>query len=269
MEKLNRWIAKHAWLIYILSYVLAFLIAIMVINLRDDLPVIPVYIAMIAWIFACFRFAFSRCNVLLRKPTEILVNECDPYPFLEEHQRQRDYPGNSFLKHQRIVSEAMGLREIGEFTQACALLESARNEIVLRAHPINQVIYCSEMAYLSFKQMNLEEMEAWHRELMETYSKIKREKYRKYLAPVMTSHAVTYHFARKEYQQYLQALETVSVTTLRNRVVRSMSLANYHASIGETEKAKEFLKFVIDNGNRLHLVAEAKVLLEKINTEEQ
>lgn len=269
MERINRWIAKHAWLVYILSFVLVFLFAMVAVNGCDGPWILLVYVGMIVWILISARFVFSRSNVLLKKPMEILVNDCDPYPFLEEVRRQCDYPGNSHVKHQRIVNEAVGLRETGEYTKAYTLLASARNEMVLKANPINQAVYYSEMANLCFKQMNLEEMEAWHRELMTAYSKIKGEKYRQYLAPVMVSHAAAYHFVRKEYEQYLQVLEARPATTLRDRVIRSMSMANYHMSIGETEKAKERLRFVIENGNKLYIVTEAKELLAKINTEEQ
>ena len=84
----------------------------------------------------------------------------------------------------------------------------------------------------------------------------------------MVSHHAAYHYARQEYAQGLQLLEDFPVRTLRDRVVQSYSLAKFHLALNEKEAARKLLDFVIKNGNKLFVVAEAQELLTKINSED-
>jgi len=269
MEKLNRWVAKHAWLVYILSIVLMFLLAIVATDGYDGLLVILVYPAMFAWSFVSARYVFSRGNVLLKKPMEILLQECDPHPFLEETQRQRNYPGNRNLKLWHILYEGMALREIGEFSQAYALLAAHGNELVPRTALVVQAQYYAEMAYLSAKLGDLQGMEFWHEKLLDAHSKTKTKRHKQFTESAVTSHLVMYHYARQEYSQSFQVLQNVPTGVPRSRVAVAMNQARIHLALEEMQKAKEKLEFVIQNGNKLYIVTEAKELLARINMEEQ
>lgn len=269
MKKLNRWVAKHAWLVYILSIVLMYLLAIVATNGYYGPLIIFVYLAMFAWTFVSTRYVFSRGNVLLKKPMEILLQECDPYPFLEETQRQKNYPRNRNLKLWHILYEGMALREIGEFSQAHALLAAHGNELVPRTAMVVQAQYYAEMAYLSAKLGDLQGMEFWHEKLLDAHSKTKTKRHKQFTESAVTSHLVMYHYARQEYSQSCQVLQNVPTDAPRSRVAVAMNQAKIHLAMGETELAREKLEFVIQNGNKLYIVTEAKALLANINMEEQ
>ena len=267
MKRINRWIAKHAWFVYLLlSITICFGIFSFVYDFLG-------FVIGCLWVFACsliiVRFVFSRRNVLMKEPLAVLLNQCDPYPWLEEVQRQRNYPGNYNLKFQRCVYEAMALRETGEYEQAYDLLRPLQKTALSKAHPTSQTMYCAEIYYLASKLGKMSELEDWHTKVVDAYEKLELISHRKQLALSMAAHMVRYYMVRQEYDAFIQELEAIPVRTLREQVVYAMNMACYYVAVDELENAKKELDFVIANGNKLYIVTEAKVLLEKINAEER
>ena len=268
MEKLNRWVAKHVWPIFIGGL---FLFIFLILLLIPPSPPVYMYICLFAsyGVFMGFgRWIFSRSAVLLKKPVSILSHTCDPYPFLEEVQVQQNYPGNRSAELSHITNLATALQETGEYDRMDALLTSTPEETVRKAHAVNQVIYFGLMFGVYARQKNTQEQELSHQKLLNTYGKIKFKRYKALLEPMMVSHHAAYHYARQEYTQGLQLLEDFPVRTLRDRVVQAYSRAKFHFALDEKETARELLDFVIKNGNKLFVVNEAQELLTKINSEE-
>lgn len=268
MEKLNRWVAKHVWPIFIGGL---FLFIFLILLLIPPSPPVYSYVCLFAsyGIFFGFgRWVFSRSAVLLKKPVSILSHTCDPYPFLEEVQVQQNYPGNRSAELSHVTNLATALQETGEYDRMDQLLTSTPEETVRKAHAVNQAIYFGLMFSVYARQKNTQELEQYHRKLLNTYGTIKFKRYRALLEPMMVSHHAAYHYARQEYAQGLQLLEDFPVRTLRDRVVQAYSLAKFHLALNEKETARELLDFVIKNGNKLFVVAEAQELLTTINSEE-
>lgn len=268
MEKRNRWIAKNAITVYGCSVGLATWIAIEVIFGYYGPWNLIVFLLLLGWIFLSGRFIFGRSSVLLKVPTDTLMNTCDPYPYLEEAETQRSYSGNRSMKLGHITTLATALREVGEYGRMEELLTSTPEETVCRAHPVNQVVYFGLVANIYARQKNIQEMELWHDRLLTAYQKVKRQKHKVWLEPTMVSHHAAYHYARQEYAQGLQLLEDFPVQTLRDRVVRAYSMAKFRLALNDKETARELLEFVIKNGNKLYVVTEAQELLTRINSEE-
>lgn len=268
MEKLNRWVAKNAWLVYVTFGVSV----VSIIFLWDDILKGPMPILLevllLTSIWLCARWVFTRGSVLLKKPLEILTQNCDPYPYLEEAEIQRSYSGNWNVKLGHITTLATALSEVGEYGQMEELLTATPEETVRRAHPVNQVVYCGLVASIYARQKNTQELELWHDKLLSAYQKVKLRKHKAWLEATMVSYHVVYHYARQEYTQGLQLLENFPAQPLRNKVVQAYALAKFRLALNEKEKAAEHLEFVVRNGNKLYIVTEAKALLEKINTEE-
>ena len=268
MEKLNRWIAKHAMVVYAVSAVLAFVAAMVAIDRWYGPWALLIYLLLFGWIFLSSRFILNRGGALLKAPLDMLMHRCDPYPYLEEAREQMDYAGNWNMKLSRIITLALALCEVGEYEQMGQLLLSVSPEMVAKAHPANQAIYYSLLCNGYARQKKTAEMEMRHNQFLEAYQSVHNKKHKVWLEPRVISHYASYHFARQEYSQALQFLEKFPDQGLRDRVVRAYSLARIYATINETEKAMEQLEFVINNGNQLYIVTEAKALLAKIKMEE-
>ena len=268
MEKFNRWVAKHVWPVYIVSTVVLLLTVCVLMGIWGGVADVFLYLALLVGIFLCARFAFSRGSVLLKKPMAALMHQCDPYPYLQETQEQQNYPGNSNLKLVRITNLAFALQEVGEYDKAWELLRNVPTEVAVGAHSLHQMIYCGMMFFMLARQEQMQEAQRWHQKLLECYGKIKSEKLKKRLDGILKSHWASYHVAMQEYPEALQIANGIQQKSLRDRVVCAFSLAKIACMQGEKETAVKHLQFVIENGNKLYAVTEAKALLEKIQAEE-
>ena len=268
MEWFNRWVAKHVWPVYIVSTVVLLLTVCVLMGIWSGVADVFLFLALLAGIFLCARFAFSRGNVLLKKPLAVLLHECDPYPYLQEAQEQQNYPGNSSSKLARMTTLASALQEVGEYDKAWELLRNVPTEVAMGAHPLHQVIYCNMMFFMLVRQEQMQEAQRWHQKLLECYGKIKSEKYKKHLDGILKIHWASYYCVMQEYAEALQMTNGIQQKNLRDRVVCAFSLAKIACMQGEKETAVKHLQFVIENGNKLYVVTEAKALLEKIQAEE-
>lgn len=268
MEKINRWVAKHVWLVYVAAMVLWILTICRLANGLDGAVLLILYILTIAWILLCAQWIFTRSNALLKKPLEILQNECDPYPFLEEVKHQRAFSGNQNMKLTYIFNEVLALREVGEFEQAHRLLLAIPDKDVSNAAPMVQAMYFSHRLYRGARLKNLAEVEVCYRKLLDACNRTTRKTQKQYVDSLIAFARVIYHLARQEFDQSLQYLQMIPQNTLRDRVVVAWNYAAIHLGKGAKEAAKEKLEFVMNNGNKLYIVTEAKALLAKINMEE-
>ena len=267
MEKVNRWILQHAWLAYFLMCATLFLFVGLIVPATVEATIVAC-IVMLLGFRASVYFVFGRSNVLLKKPMEILCNQCDPYPFQEETQRQCHCPGPSQLRLQYYTFAAMGLCEIGEYRQAYDLLMSVRDTLVPKVHPNWRLMYYTEMYFLLVKLQMTSELELLHNQVVTTYDACKKEIIKQKMKAGVMSHFALYHRTRGEYGQALEYMQAIPPVTRRDHVVRAMALAQDHWAMGEVELAREKLQFVIENGNKLYVVTEAKALLEKIHAAE-
>ena len=93
MGKLNRWIAKHYWLSIVLFFLLPFIALLAIAQVCNDWVTLWCCAVGYVWIFWGARWLPARGNALMKRPLEILVNECDPYPYLEEAKKAKRFPG--------------------------------------------------------------------------------------------------------------------------------------------------------------------------------
>lgn len=70
-------------------------------------------------------------------------------------------------------------------------------------------------------------------------------------------------FLNKEYEKALELVRTLSAENLYQQVGKAFSCGKIHLKLGNPEAAKEYLQFVITNGNKLHCVNEARALMKQ------
>ena len=96
------------------------------------------------------------------------------------------------------------------------------------------------------------------------YEKIKRKDRKEQFRDVFLTHDALTLLERQQYTQALQLLEQVAPKTMRERVVLSVNYARVYLAQGETEKAKEALTFVAENGNKLYIATRARQMLSEM-----
>ena len=261
MEKLNRFVAKHHVPIYVICSVLW--IALYWLTLE--------YLMLLALVLVCgcifltARWLGGRWLALLKKPMDILDNQCDPSPYLEELQRQKDYSGPWTLRYNRTICQAGALVMVGSPEEAYDLLLPLQKKLFQYQQPrVMQSIYCNSMANTCRALDRAMEAEYWHAKYMELIAKVNNKRIQQVYAERMPLYMAHYHTFRKEYDLSMQSLQQLKPKNMYEQVVAAMVYAQNYRAIGETEKAKEALTFVADNGNKLYIATRARQMLSEM-----
>lgn len=266
MEKLNRWMAMHPVLCRILSMILWVAVGVWWIELGVPKWLTLLFIAVAVYVFSVYITTADQR--LLKKPLEILNNQCDPIPLLEESSVQRAYPGNGPQKQIRDINYAMALRNAGDYDAAYMILTVLNIDKYAGTLPLAKVIYYNNLMDLCGLMGKHQEAIIWYEKLRTMYHDMKPGKQKERLRHTVQANLGEYYFCKGEYDRVLHALCETAPRNLSEQVENAMMYARTYLAMGEREKAKKPLQFVAENGNKLYFAKEAKMLLEKITMEE-
>lgn len=267
MERFNRFLAKYYLPIYVICSVLWIALYYWTVDYLKVLSLILMWCS----ILLTARFLGSRWLALLKKPMEILDDTCDPYPYMEELQRQNNYSGPWTLKYNRVILQAGALMRVGSSEEAYALLLPLQEKLFQSQQPRGlQTIYCDCLANVCRALDRAEEAEYWHAKRMELLAKVKNKRIQQKFAERTPMYMAHYHTFRKEYEISIQFLQQQKPKNKYEQVSASMVYARNAVAMGETEKAKEALTFVVENGNKLYIASQARQMLAELeNTAEK
>ena len=262
MEKFNRFVAKHFWAVYV-SLILALVALYFAMLFWDGMPGVLyldllVAVVIVAWL--CVRSG----TVLLHKAYKELEDHCDPEPYFKETSQQLSYPGNWIMKLTRIVNATTALLELGEYTQAYDMMVKIRSDIDRCMRADVQTVYYNNMAACCTALKEWPEAEIWYRKMLESFQKIKFEKIRAKYKNAINLHSVNAYYRNQDYMKAMQMLDSIQPQTLRLRVHLAAHYGNIYLALGETAKAREALTFVVENGNKLYVVQEARQMLAEM-----
>lgn len=266
MEKLNRWMAKH-------PRITGMLIGIAMVFAGQwwvsmGVPEWLTYPFLAVALIVFVLWAGTAGPRLLRKPAKYLKEQCDPYPYLEEINVQREYPGNGTAKQLRDIDYAMTLRCIGEYELAYALLTQINIDKHGGMIPAYKVIYYNNLMDLCALMGKHREAVIWYEKLLQMFNDLKPGKQKEQLRKTVDTNLADYYFCKGEYDRALRALSQAKPENLSDRIENAMMYGRTYLAMGKTEEAKRPLQFVAENGNRLYFATEARELLAKINMEE-
>lgn len=263
MEKLNRFVAKHLMPLYWIG-VIVWIFAISIPANRYDMPAVVQFFLYIAGLFLWIRFLGSRARALLREPTKMFLEQCDPYPFLEEIRKHKTYSGSKATKLNLLISETTAMIDIGECQEVYILLSPKENDMKATLMRSLLMPYYCQMATVCRKLQKDQEAEIWFQKALEAYGKIKNQKQKKQFEDVALIHDAWVFFEKGQYSSTLQLLAQITPENMRSRVSLSMSYAAVYLAQKDTEKAKEALTFVAENGNKLYIATQARQMLAEI-----
>lgn len=266
MRKMARCMAKHGGFVTVVGMIVLF-VSWCVIGDAFSFPDWLTYTLAAVFVFFWVLLTITASTYLLKESLEVLKNQCDPYPFLEEMTQQRTYPGNDAVKQIREIDYALALRCVGEYEKAFALLSSINIDKHAGMLPNAKVIYYNNLMDLCALMGKHQEAVIWYEKTMQIFRDMKPGKLKEQLRKAVESNQATMYFCKGEYEQALQALGQVKVENLNDRIENAMMYARVYLAMGEAEKAVRPLTFVAENGNKLYFAEEARQLLEKIPKE--
>ena len=262
--KLKRFLAIHRRFIriFLAVFISAFIIILYCIN--PDISVILLIFIDIVILIATNLLLYSCFSSLFTKPIAELNNKCDPYPLIEESEKHLNANYSAVERFVLLVNYSAALKASGQYDKALDALLSIDIEAdaMKNFHHLKASYYyrLSEICAILNKDA---QADFAYSKFTELVPQIKNEKLKK-TVEIEIAHAKVLEAYRKgEYQTVVELLEGSVDKVFSAQISSALTCAKAYMELGETEKAKEKLEYVIENGNKLNYVNEARELLSK------
>lgn len=214
-------------------------------------------------LFSSYTFLNSVSDLLLREPLEKLEQGCDPYPLLQEVEIQMKKVPDNFQGQMIQINYAMALVQTGSYDKALEILESM--DMKKYPNPIAKFIYYNNLCDLMTRLNRYPEADSLYRKSQEMLDSIANRRLRERLDRTVDMNAIEALYRDQDYVGALRRLARIPCPTPRSVVDAALLAARCNLGLEEWDKAKEKLQYVIDNGNRLYCVTEARQLLNNLN----
>ena len=264
MSKFSKWVAKH----HTLCNILALIAGIAVLVLLKWAGIHPV-LAFVLYFVSIFLLMWMTNLIVLYpmiKLSASVGDSNDPYPLLEVCEFLQSCKLGNQIKTIALVNYSAMLRNIGRYYQAQEILTSIDPK-KLPNPKVNKFVYYNNLADICFLLGELDEGSSWYEKTKEAYAeiplKIRNNLRSNFFASLESQQA----YCQKNYQKVLDELSKADETKLVHKIDNSILRAKAYVALGRTDEAKRELNFVIENGNKLYAVTEAKKLLKELENE--
>lgn len=268
-QKIDRFLAiiptpLVALALWALTLVLGFLSGAIaaLLNIPSIIAVLCTIIPII-WLYYHIKLAPHRLLTAANRMREI---ECNPFPMLETTAflLSKNGIGRTAQRKKILfsINHAVALRDTGEYEQAIEHLRRVppRPDMPPQVH----AIFYNNLADLFHLMGSYEEADAAHEQFLRWEQAITNPNIRQKLDYTLHSAVAAWFYRKEDYQSAKSRLEQIQNGTLASRVDNALLYARACIKLGEYDTAREKLAFVIQNGNRLHAVTEARSLWETL-----
>ena len=264
MKKLGRFLYLHGRSIYyILAVVVGVVCGLLIANDRLSIggAALAVILTALVPFFVMNLIAISSYSKPL---VDALDVERDPYPLLEESEYllTKTKKGLPYLTN--IINYSAGLIETGQFEKALAVLQAVDFSKVPKASPQSMLAYYINLCSACNEMGQKDQASAYYSKALASFAMIKNEAVKKQMKSTITVHTIEEHLRNEDYKEADKVLASFIPSTGRQTIDAEMLRAKVHIGLGEPEKAKEHLTFVIENGNKLNVVTQAKEILSSL-----
>ena len=266
MRKLQRWVMLHritAFLILTVIYALG-------ISAINDM--LPNYSWIIGTVLAILYFLSlltiaTAPDAWLQEPLKALHEQCDPFPLLQEMHGLPMEKLSKLLRQTMIINYCVGLHYIGNHQLDYDTLSSINIDKHAGMLPVNKAIYYNNLSSVCHELQKQVEAEMWYTKMMQIYNDLPDNKLKRNLETAVQSAQANHYYYTGEHEKAMELLSTVKPKNLLGEVDLHMQLAQNYLALGEKDLARENLQLVIEKGNKLYAVTEAKELLAKLDAE--
>lgn len=264
MKTIYRFVAEHPGICRACLYLGLFSFTFAAMG-NEHTSFLSVYLLDLALLFLGSRFINVAPGKLLQDPLAILDSQCDPYPFLAEAERQM---ARRDLSPQRQVTElqyATALRMVGQNQKCAEILENINIDRYVGVTPQMKFMYYNNLSDVLFTLNRTLEAQIWHKKAKRIYEDMPEGKAKQSLTHVVQISEADDLYYRRDYDLALRKVAWINCQSQRCLMDAALLAAKCHIALEEPEKAREKLNYVVQHGNKLHIVQEAKELLETLN----
>lgn len=263
MKTVNRFLAEHPGLCrtYLFLGVLCFTVFALS---KEYVSFLTVYIADLFVLFFGIRVITTASSKLLKEPLEILEQQCDPLPFLEETRHQMERKDISPQRQLTQMNYATALRMVGDNDQAAEILENINIDRYAGVTPQIKFVYYNNLSDVLFVLNRTTEALIWHKKARQIYEDLPESKIKQSLTQTIQLSEAEALYYQHEYDKALHKVTWINCQSQRHLMDAALLAAKCHIALEEPEKAREKLCYVADHGNKLAVAQEAKTLLETL-----
>lgn len=261
MTKFYHWVAKHK----LLAFVLLSVAMCAVYSLFFYWWSMPLWaILLFDGFLLLVNYAFvSSCPLkLVQKALLELNNNCDPYPLLEETEKLLSYKNAKTAEQNLLIDRCVALRDAGEYQKVYDTLSAINIDKYAGTLPAVKYVYYNNLMDVCQLLEKTEQAELLYAKATMLYGDIKNKKQRKALEPTALCAQASDCFRRQDYARTVQILSEMKPANAKMDVDNTLLCAKAYLKLGEPERAKAKLLYVIGRGNKLYCVTEARRLLD-------
>lgn len=262
MEKIFRFAVRRPVLIKVLLTlfpVLPLAVILAGTNISDLLR----YEVIFLLVFLIFLSVNLSVKFLMDPKVRALNRNCDPIPLLEITGFLLTCRQPPAYRIAASMNHALALRDLGHCDEALKIMESIDWSRPRRIPPMVKFVYFHNSADMMDHLGRTEEADALHAQAMQTYTALPRRA--RSVLEISTRFArASAHCRHGEFSDAVSVLQDLVCTNPRQQVERGMLLARCAIALGQPQQAEEWLRYVMEHGNRLHVVQEARSILENM-----
>lgn len=263
MKSIYRWIANNTG--FCRGIMLLGLGAIMFYAATlENVPIMSVYLFVVVIWFFVARFISMASSKLMEEPAAICDQQCDPYPLLDTLKQMLDRKQNPAQQQMTQINYALALRLIGENHQCADILEKINIDRFPGTSPYSKFIYYNNLSDVLFLLGRELEAKIWQKKSMQIYNDLPANKMKQQFDHTVQLAEAEDLYRAGDYDLSLRKAAWIDCRSTRQLLDTALLAAKCHIALEETEKAREKLQYIIDNGNKLHIVEEARQLLETL-----
>ena len=206
----------------------------------------------------------GSANKLMMSAIRKLDTECDPYPLLLETEDQLTYVKNAGRRQLCMINHITATHNIGKSCEAYERLCAINIDLIPGTTFETKAIYYLNMSSFSLDVGKLEESVSYHAKASQIAGVIKNKKFKESLFSSLRAVAAEQAIYRKNFDDALALLSSVEVKSKKQAVDKTFLYSKIALGQGDKDNARASLLFVINNGNKLGCVNEAKKLLETL-----
>lgn len=237
-----------------------------------NVPLIILLIIYLGLMFVVFIFTEVYPPLLIQKKYLNLMNmECNPFPFLHNSQKLLTYNLSNGVRKIVTINYCVALRNTGDYEKCYEILKSINvdpiaidsNSRATKDYPTKLVLF-NNIADVCFFLKKTEEEIEYHNKVIEIYEKMPEGANKKAYKNLYDLTKSAMYFHNGEYEKALEFFANYTPKSPENAVSIAFSKALIHIEQKDFENARKQLNFIVENGNKLYAVVEAKKLLESL-----
>lgn len=263
MKSVGRWMTKNRRKVRLLNWLQCFGVCIICKSILGC-PLWATTLIALVLVFVEGIFVTLCIAKMFAEPEKALKEKCDPYPYLHEMEEQLgyNYKGEGLQLVQ--MDYCVALRHIGQYQKAWEILRGIHIDKYPGMYVSSKIIYYNNLADILTLMEKYGEAEIWHKKALQLYQDLPENRRKRKMAVMVDISIAESWYRQGEYKQARECLQKIPHKDMKSRVDASLFYARCCTALEEIQEAREHLKFVIDNGNRLYVVEEAKELLAKL-----